>query len=51
MKLIGLNFDRWSYRANGGRLRRIYKRIYLNGYKWTPFIIIRFKYLKTESCL
>ena len=45
MKLITLNFGTWSNGASGGRLRRIYKRIYIKGYKWTPFVTVKFKIL------
>ena len=45
MKLITLNFGTWSNGASGGRLRRIYKRIYIKGYKWTPFVTVEFKVL------
>jgi len=45
MKLITLNFGTWNNGARGGRLRRIYQRIYIKGYKWTPFVTVRFKLL------
>jgi len=46
MKLITLNFGTWSeFVASGGRLRRRYKRIYIKGYKWTPFVTVEFKIL------
>ena len=45
MKLITLNFGTWSNGASGGILRRIYKRIYIKGYKWTPFVTVEFKIL------
>ena len=41
MKLITLNFDAWDNGARGGRLRRIY----IKGYKWTPFVTVMFKLL------
>ena len=43
MRLITLNFGKWNNSARGGRLRRIYKRIYIKGYKWTPFVTMQFK--------
>lgn len=48
MKLIILNFDTWNNGASGGRLRRIYQRIWWKGYKWTPFVTLRFKWLPKE---
>ena len=46
MKLITLNFGAWSSCSKkSGRLRRIYKRIYIKGYKWTPFVTVEFKIL------
>jgi hypothetical protein len=48
MKIILINFGRWNNAAFGGHLRRIYKRVYING-KWTPFIKLSFKYIKTNQ--
>ena len=51
MELITLNFGIWSSCSKkSGRLRRIYKRIYIirkhrKGYKWTPFVTVEFKIL------
>ena len=49
MKTIKLNFENWNSGARGGRLRRIYKRYYINGYIWTPFVIVTFKLLKPKE--
>ena len=51
MKLITLNFGAWSSCSKkSGRLRRIYKRIYIKGYKWPPFVTVEFKILpKTKQ--
>ena len=52
MKLITLNFDTWTNGASyvkGGRLRRIYKRIYINKYRWTPFVTVKFKLLPKDK--
>ena len=49
MKLITLNFGTWNNGARGGRLRRIYQRIYIKGYKWTPFVTVRFKLLNQNK--
>ena len=38
-------FGTWNNGARGGRLRRVYQRIYIRGYKWTPFVTVRFKLL------
>ena len=44
MKLITLNFGTWSsFSAKSGILKRIYKRVYIKGYKWTPLVIAEFK--------
>ena len=51
MKLITLNFGTWNNGARGGRLRRIYQRIYIKGYKWTPFVTVRFKLLPKQFYL
>ena len=45
MKLIALNFGTWDDSASGGKLRKIYHRILYKGYKWTPFVTVRFKLL------
>jgi hypothetical protein len=45
MKTITLNFRSWSHAARGGKLRRIYDRVLIKGYKWTPFVIVRWKLL------
>ena len=44
-QLIILNFGSWNRSAKGGRLRRTYKRIYIKGYKWTPFVSVSFKWV------
>lgn len=51
LKLITLNFGTWNGGASGGRLRRIYRRIYINGYKWTPFVTICFRWLPINDKL
>lgn len=45
MKTISLNFGKCNNGASGGRLRRIYKRIFIKGYKWTPFVIVEWRLL------
>ena len=45
MKLLIINFRKWGHSAAGGRLRRIYDRVYIKGYIWTPFVILQFKLL------
>ncbi|WP_157109911.1 hypothetical protein [Thermanaeromonas toyohensis] len=35
--MIWLNFGRWSSAAG----RFIYERIYINGWRWTPFVRIK----------
>lgn len=49
MKLIFINFGRWNHAASGGRLRRIYQRIYFNKYKWTPFVTVEFRWLPVDG--
>jgi hypothetical protein len=46
MKTITLNFKKWSGGASGNKLRRIYNRFYIFGYIWTPFVIVKWKFLK-----
>ena len=45
MKTITLNFGTWDTGARGGRIRRIYKRIRNKRFKWTPFVIVKWKML------
>jgi hypothetical protein len=46
MKLITLNFGTWSSCSNkSGRLRKNYKRVYIKGHKWTPFVTVKFEIL------
>lgn len=41
MRFLWLSFGRWSYvNTNCDYFGVSKKRIYLNGYKWTPFVII-----------
>ena len=49
MKTITLNFKNWNNGASGGRLRRIYKRIYIKGYIWTPLVIVTWRILDKET--
>ena len=49
MKTVKLNFEKWSSGASGGRLRRIYNRLYIKGYIWTPIVIVTWKILKTKE--
>lgn len=46
MKTITLNFGKWNNGARGGRLRRIYQRVWFKKYKWTPFVIVKWRLLK-----
>jgi len=42
MKIIGLNFRKWSVGGNNtGKWNFLFKRIYLSGWRWTPFIWIQ----------
>ena len=49
MTTIKLNFEKWSSGASGGRLRRIYNRLYIKGYIWTPIVIVTWKILNTKE--
>jgi len=39
--MIWINFDRWN---NGAGFLFKKQRIYINGYKWTPFIKLSIRY-------
>ena len=39
--MIGLNFDTWN---NGAGFLFKKQRIYIKGYKWTPFIKLSIRY-------
>ena len=49
MKTIKLNFKKWSHGASGGTLRRIYDRVYIKGYIWTPIVIVTWRKLNTKE--
>ena len=49
MKTLTLNFNTWSSGATGGKLRRIYKRFYIKGFKWTPFVIVEWRLLTVNK--
>lgn len=38
--MIILNFGKWM---NGANKHFTYKRIYIQGYRWTPFVIIKLR--------
>lgn len=44
--MIWIAFGRWSHSAGRWFTRR---RIYLKGYIWTPFVIVRWRYAEEES--
>lgn len=44
--MLWLSFARWSSVAGKVFIR---ERLYLHGYKWTPLVKIKFRYLKTIS--
>jgi len=46
MKLLTIRFGTWNNGASGGRLRRIFQRIWIKGYIWTPFVFIEYRLLK-----
>lgn len=45
MRLIFLNFGMANNGAFGGRLRVIWKRFYISGWRWTPLVLVRFKWV------
>jgi hypothetical protein len=50
MKLLILNFDRWSYGASNSRTEsKIYERIYFRKYIWTPFVWLEFKKINKKK--
>lgn len=41
MRFLWLSFGRWSYvNTNYDYFGVSKKRIYFNGYKWTPFVVV-----------
>lgn len=40
--MIILNFSKWNSKSTS---LFIYKRLYWNGYKWTPFVQVSGRYL------
>lgn len=49
MKTFKLNFEKWSNGASGGTLRRIYNRVYIKGYIWTPIVVVTWKRHNTKE--
>ena len=52
MKTLKLNFQKWCHGASGqyfykgGKIRRIYDRVYIKGYIWTPLVIVTWRKTK-----
>ena len=46
MKTLKLNFEKWWHKAKGGKIRRIYDRVYIKGYIWTPLVIVTWRKTK-----
>jgi len=46
MKTLKLNFEKWCHGAKGGTIRRIYDRVYIKGYIWTPLVIVTWRKTK-----